>query len=245
MPEIYKDVRIVPARRSEQCALPVRIALVDYRMVGIHEHAHPARVLAYLQSFLQHGYRAPAVSVFQQQSDKIFSILPNDQPTTVVLQNYGHLGVADGHHRFAAITLLDKLGLLRTATIPVQVIPVRDYDLVRFITKNIGSHLGNHDVQQLAIADIEACFYRHNTAIPENLATMFEVRFYDGTYDRIKLGQPDIVIDRSDLLKNVLDLDKLTERVEDLESRRLNLPSETEALIQRLYHDLSKGLDQK
>lgn len=209
--DTYLAITIKPARLSLTCNLPVRIGTVDYKLIGTYEHTHPMRVLALVRSMLLNGLVGPAICVFQQQADTIFNGLPDAQPTPVNVTSYGQIGVADGHHRLAAVAILDNMGLLKTPNIPVQFVPARQSDIIRMVTSEIGDRPLAPGEQPLGISDIEDCFRHAAQTIPPNLTVHFDVRFQDRSFNWIRLGQPDVVIARSDWLKEQYDLHKLSQ----------------------------------
>lgn len=227
-------INIKPARHSDSSDLPVRIALVDYRILGTQEQTHPKRTLRCLLNMLSHGYEGPAISVFQRQTDAIYHELPAAIPTQLALTEYGKLGVADGHHRLATISILDRLHLLKSPIIPAQLLPVRE-DIIRIETTKIdGSPLSSRQ-KPLTITDIESYFPYPDRTIPPTITTRFEVKFHDGSYDRVRNGQPDVVVSRLSLLEQAYNLDVLQKTISDLEPQLIdNSPAYIDQLVEAL-----------
>lgn len=185
--------RVQPARDSQLAKVPFKVILVDYHEIGSHEHIrHPEAVEQLVGSMLAHGYQGPPLAVFQAGSDDWFD---NFKAGQTITPRYGELGIADGHHRLQAITILGEQGLLHEPIIPVQIIPGRQPSLVRLATMHAGE-------EPLPITAIEACFADPGAAIPRAGTTHFQAHLNDGQWLRLAQSQPDIVITRDDLVQH-------------------------------------------
>jgi hypothetical protein len=112
--------------------------------------------------------------------------------------------------------LLDQLGLLKTQLVPVQLIPARDQSIIRIGT------LKDHETP-LSVVQIESCFAEPGAVIPPQLTSHFQVSFRDGTWDRVREGQPDVVIAKADFL----DLNRLEVLARQAQTHHLALGEAT------------------
>jgi hypothetical protein len=179
------------ARQSGLSKVPFKAIFVDYRLIGTHEHIrHPEAIHELTKSILKTGYQGPPLAVFQAGSDQWFESASEGQTLHV---NVGDIGIADGHHRLQAISMLDQEGLLQNPFIPVQLVPAHHHDLIRLASMR-------REEQPLPITAIEACFVEVGAAIPPSGTSHFQSKLKNGNWVRLAQAQPDIVIDRDHLL---------------------------------------------
>jgi hypothetical protein len=177
------------SRHSDQSGFPAKIIYADYRMIGTHEEHWPSEVERFVNEILKDGYTWPPIAVFQTGSDELFKTVKNNDRVEL---KFGEVGVADGHHRFAAIGLLGICGLLRDHYIPVQVIPAHDSSLIRNIPDSKQS--------AVSIAEIESRFSDPSNKFPI-MTTRFSTRLKTGEWVPLRECQPDMLIEPDTLVK--------------------------------------------
>ncbi len=189
----YKSVipyAIKAARHSRLATISTKIIYVDYKLIGIHEECKPGWAEEIAASILKHGYRGPAISVFQVGSDELYESAGEGEKVAL---SYGDLGVADGHHRLAAIINLGIRGLLKDSAIPVQVIPAHDQCKIRTVSFMAGA-------VPTPITAIEAYLRNSTQAFPYG-STHFQTVLTTGEWVPISESQPDMNIQASQLFQ--------------------------------------------
>lgn len=177
------------ARHSKQAAFPLHICYVDYQLIGTHERQAPEAEKHIYDSILQIGYNGPPIAVFQAKADLLLETVGDNAQ---IDEDYGAIGVADGHHRLKAIQLLGRQGFLKDRLIPVQLIPVHNSEVIRIGTLSEAE-------KPLTIEEIEACFKEPNNIIPV-CTSHFQTRLMNGQWARLRESQPDIIIKREDFI---------------------------------------------
>lgn len=189
---------VSPVRRYSDSLISLKIVYVDFRVIGIHEQCKADRALEEERSMLEAGYHGPAISVFQVGSDEIYKNIKLDQQLSL---EYGEIGVADGHHRLAAITQLSQKGLLKSPVIPVQLIPAHDTDVVRCtILPLVDGEAILANEKPMLVEAVEAYFKNPHETIPVDYTTRFQARLKSGEWMWIRESQPDIIIGVEDLI---------------------------------------------
>lgn len=203
------DLILEQARESSLSLLPPKFIFVPLDSIGVHEKPNNLRtdqLIVVLNSLLSNGYRGPAISVLESSNDSIYESLEPNKTKVFDNLRYGQVGIADGHNRLAALRILNSLGLLKLKHFPVQIIPGRKPELVAI-------RASKEEETPLTVEDIEKCFTDPNETIDPSSTSHFEAAFRDNKWRRVREGQPDIVINREDLI----DLEKLRQLENHLE----------------------------
>jgi hypothetical protein len=187
------------ARQSHMAQMPLRIAYIDYRSIGVHELPREANTSAVYDSISDHGYEGPPISAFFSYNDYPLRYIG---PNELIEVSYGVVGVADGHNRLEAFHRLDIEGRLRSPIIPVQLIPAHNprhvslFDLANPHPEQIGS-MCKKCLGTLSL--IDTCHLFRGLII-KDISECFLAKLTDGTDVRVRWGQPDIVIEKDELL---------------------------------------------
>lgn len=176
------------ARRSSLATISPKIVYVDYKLIGIHEECKPGWAEVIAAAMQKNGYRGPAISVFQVGSDALYESVSGGEKLDL---SYGDVGVADGHHRLAALVNLRERGLLKEPMIPVQVIPAHDQNKIRTVSYIDG-------VAPTPITAVEMYLRNPSQVFPFG-STHFQTMLSTGEWVPISEGQPDLNIQSSQL----------------------------------------------
>lgn len=182
-------ISVEAARRSSECEMGTKICFVDPEVIGIHENTNHAKLGVILESLLRGGYRGPAIAVMESGADTLYETA--DQLSSFESTDDLKIGIVDGHNRLAILKILRILNLLRSDKIPVQVIPVR-HDFIRTSSLDPAQ-------DPLSIDEVQARNLAPQLDLDQS-HTFFEVSFKDGSYARVREGQPDIAITRENLI---------------------------------------------
>jgi hypothetical protein len=175
------------ARRSAEAMVPVRIVYVDYRLIGTHEQVMPQEVDRLERQMLEAGYQFAPLAVFQAGSDRLFTTARDNELLRVKL---GEIGVADGHHRLAALRSLSERGRLREPVVPVQLMPAHDETRVRYLVLS---------GEQLPLEKVEEIFKAPGHNLPVT-TTRFLTLMKTGDWAYVQDAQPDLLIEPAELL---------------------------------------------
>lgn len=185
-------ISINPARLSEQTELKTKIIFVDYSLIGTHENCSEKWVSSVLSSFLNNGFQWPLITVVEHERDEIFNNTKEAIPRILSWIKYWYIWVADGHHRLKLFETLDHLWILKSKTIPVQIIPWQSPEIVRLETPDKSEH-------QLVLSDITKHFWTPTSTISDTCSARFEVNIQNQWYLRVQYWQPDVAIKAEDL----------------------------------------------
>jgi hypothetical protein len=194
------EFKIIEARHSIMSQLPRLFAYIDYRSIGTHEPPRENHTKAVYESIIEKGYEGPAIAAFFSFSDEDMHFLEPDSYLEDI--PYGTIGVADGHNRLETFRRLDAVGLLRSPIIPVQIVPAHNPRLVRLFDL-ANPHSEKFDTSCASclgmLALIDACHVERDMLV-DDITACFTGKLTDGVGIRIRCAQPDIVIQRDELL---------------------------------------------